>query len=139
MEIPSPARIYLFKVSNGNTRTVCEICSNLTIRTAERLRWRRCSVFVGNFDIFHILFWCFHCWLWTSKCWLIYIWQGSSFILLFLKMLVQGSKSKFFGVRSSFSVFSLQYLEKRRLPMTRYVMFLLFSNILYTSYISILY
>ena len=28
----SLAGIYLFKVSNGNTRTVCEICSKLTIR-----------------------------------------------------------------------------------------------------------
>ena len=28
--------IYLFKVSNRNTRTVCGICSKLTIKTAER-------------------------------------------------------------------------------------------------------
>ena len=30
------AGIYLFKVSNRNTRTRCEICSKLTIKTPER-------------------------------------------------------------------------------------------------------
>ena len=53
-------------------------------------------------------------------------------------MLVQGLclTLKFFGVRSSFSVFSLQYLEKRRLPMSLYVMFLLFLVTSYTHLIS---
>ena len=32
-----PTSIYLFKVSNGNTRTMCEICSKLTIKTPERV------------------------------------------------------------------------------------------------------
>ena len=31
-----PAVIYLLKVSNRNTRTRCEICSKLTIKTPER-------------------------------------------------------------------------------------------------------
>ena len=31
-----PAGIYLFKVSNRNTRTRCEICSKLTIKTPKR-------------------------------------------------------------------------------------------------------
>ena len=26
-----PAGIYLFKVNNGNTRTMCEICSNVIL------------------------------------------------------------------------------------------------------------
>ena len=30
------AGIYMFKVNNGNTRTRCEICSKLTIKTPER-------------------------------------------------------------------------------------------------------
>ena len=30
--------IYLFKVSNRNTRKSCEICSKLTIKTPERLQ-----------------------------------------------------------------------------------------------------
>ena len=28
-----PADIYFFKVNNENTRTICEICSKLTIKT----------------------------------------------------------------------------------------------------------
>ena len=32
----NPAGIYLFKVNNRNTRTRCEICSKLTIKTPER-------------------------------------------------------------------------------------------------------
>ena len=31
----SPIRIYLFKVNNGNSRTMCEICSKLTIKIPE--------------------------------------------------------------------------------------------------------
>ena len=34
--ITFPAGIYLFKVNNKNTRTRCEICSKLTIKTPER-------------------------------------------------------------------------------------------------------
>ena len=29
------AGIYFFKVNNGNTRTMCKICSKLTIKTPE--------------------------------------------------------------------------------------------------------
>ena len=41
VEIPSrvhvyPVGIYLLKVNNRNTRTRCEICSKLTIKTPER-------------------------------------------------------------------------------------------------------
>ena len=35
-----PAGIYLLKVNNRNTRTWCEICSKLTIKTPERRQWR---------------------------------------------------------------------------------------------------
>ena len=31
-----PGGNYMFKVNNRNTRTRCEICSKLTIKTAER-------------------------------------------------------------------------------------------------------
>ena len=47
------AGIYLFKVSNRNTNTSCEICANLTIRTPERRQRRRSGVFFVNFE--HIL------------------------------------------------------------------------------------
>ena len=35
-----PAGIYLLKVNNRNTRTRCEICPKLTIKTLERHQWR---------------------------------------------------------------------------------------------------
>ena len=48
-----PAGIYLFEVNNGNTRTMCEICSKLTIKTREGSHWNytNCSgVFIVNFE-----------------------------------------------------------------------------------------
>ena len=38
-----PAGIYLLKVNDRNTRTRCEICSKLTIKTPERRHWRQFS------------------------------------------------------------------------------------------------
>ena len=43
------AGIYLLKVNNRSTKTKCEICSNLTIKTPER-RWGRSVVFIVNFE-----------------------------------------------------------------------------------------
>ena len=62
-----PFGIYLFKVNNGNTRTICEIRSKLTITIPERLQWRHSGVLLLSRNRFHTLFWYFHCWLWTSK------------------------------------------------------------------------
>ena len=45
-----PAGNYMFKVNNRNTRTKCEICSKLTIKTPERGQWRRSSDFIVNFE-----------------------------------------------------------------------------------------
>ena len=42
--------IYLLKVSNRDTRTRCEICSKLTIKTSERHHWRCSGVFIVNFE-----------------------------------------------------------------------------------------
>ena len=53
----SPSGIYLFKVNNGNTKTVGEICSFLSFR----------CLFLLTFNSFHTLLWCLHCWLWTSN------------------------------------------------------------------------
>ena len=51
-----PAKIYLFKVSNRNTRKMCEICLQLTMKTPERRNWRRSGVFIVNFEhISHLL------------------------------------------------------------------------------------
>ena len=45
-----PVGIYLFKVKNGNTRTMSDICSKLTIKTPKQRYWRRSSVFIVNFE-----------------------------------------------------------------------------------------
>ena len=45
-----PAGNYIFKVSNRNTRTRCDICSKLTIKTPERHHWRRFGIFSVNFE-----------------------------------------------------------------------------------------
>ena len=50
------AGIYLFNFNNRNTRTMCEICLKLTIKTPERRHWRRSGVFIGNFkQISHVI------------------------------------------------------------------------------------
>ena len=46
----SPAGNYIFKVNNKITRTRCEICSKLTIKTPERCIWGRSGVFIVNFE-----------------------------------------------------------------------------------------
>ena len=46
--VPVPVDIYLLKGNNRNTRTRCEICSKLTIKTPERCHWRRSGVSVAN-------------------------------------------------------------------------------------------
>ena len=45
-----PVGIYLRKVNYRNTRTRCEICSELTVKTPERRQWRRSGVFIVNFE-----------------------------------------------------------------------------------------
>ena len=44
------AGIYLLKVNNTNTRTRCEICSKLTIKTQELRHWLHSGVFIVNFE-----------------------------------------------------------------------------------------
>ena len=41
---------YMFKVDNRNTRTRCEICPKLTIKTPERRHWRCSGVFIVDFE-----------------------------------------------------------------------------------------
>ena len=40
----------MFKVNNRNTKTRCEICSKLTIKTPEQRQCRRFGVFISNFE-----------------------------------------------------------------------------------------
>ena len=46
----TPVGIYMFQVNNRNTRTRCEICSKLLIKTSERRHWRRSGVFIVKFE-----------------------------------------------------------------------------------------
>ena len=47
---------HMFKVNNRNSRTKCEICSKLTIKTPELRNWHRSGVFIVNFEhISHIV------------------------------------------------------------------------------------
>ena len=57
MKIKSyPTDIYLFKVNNKNTKTMCEICSKLTMKKTERCYKRRSNVFFVNYEhISHIV------------------------------------------------------------------------------------
>ena len=43
-----PIDIYLFKVNNRNSTTICEICSKFAIKTQEKSQWRRSCVFTVN-------------------------------------------------------------------------------------------
>ena len=45
-----PAGNYMFRVSNRNTRTRCELCSKLTRQILERRHWRRSNIFIVNFE-----------------------------------------------------------------------------------------
>ena len=42
--LPLFSCVYLLKVNNRNTRTRCEICSTLTIKTSERRQRRKCGL-----------------------------------------------------------------------------------------------
>ena len=44
----------MFKVNSRATITRCEIRSKLTIKTPERLQWRRSGFFIANFE--HLFF-----------------------------------------------------------------------------------
>ena len=63
-----PAGTYLFRVNNGNTKTMCEICSKLTIKTPNDVSDVVLVSLMLSLNSFHAFFWCFYCSLWTSKC-----------------------------------------------------------------------
>ena len=66
LEVSISADIYLFKITNQNTRKRCEICSKLTIKAPEQLHWLRSGVFIVlTWNTFETVFYCFYCWLWT--------------------------------------------------------------------------
>ena len=64
----SPACIYLLKVNNRNSETICEICSKLTIKKPERRHWRRSGVFIVDFEHMSHLALMFLFLIWTCNC-----------------------------------------------------------------------
>ena len=40
----------LFTLNNSNTRTMCEICSKLTIKIGERCQWNGSVIYIVNFE-----------------------------------------------------------------------------------------
>ena len=50
IETSKPAGIHLFKVKKGNTRTMSEVSSKLTLKTPEQRQLRCSGVFVVNFE-----------------------------------------------------------------------------------------
>ena len=49
------AGIYLFKFNKGNTGTMCEMCSELMMKTPERRHWHCFDVFILTLNGFHTL------------------------------------------------------------------------------------
>ena len=45
-----PAKIYLLKINNRNTRKKCEICSKFTIKTPEWRQLRHSGAFIVSFE-----------------------------------------------------------------------------------------
>ena len=77
-----PTVNYLFKVNNGDTRTICEIWSVKTLKTPELRQWRCFVVLIVNFEhISHIvLVFPLLTWKETSFWWL---WQILHIVLVF--------------------------------------------------------
>ena len=46
----NPSRHLIVQVNNGNTRTMCEVCSKLTIKTPEHSQFSHSDVFIINFE-----------------------------------------------------------------------------------------
>ena len=103
----SPARIYLFKVNNRNTRKIYEICSKLTINTLEQRHWQRSGVLLSTLNRFHTLFWCFHWWLRTSKCRL-GVYKSSSPVVFLKKLFWQISQDTFQEPWTLYTILSLK-------------------------------
>ena len=61
---PYPAGNYMFKVKNRNSRTMSEICSELTMMAPGAILVSLLLIL----NIFYTLFWCFYCEHWAGKC-----------------------------------------------------------------------
>ena len=46
-----PGDNFMLKINNRNTKTRCEMCSELTLKIPERRHWRRSGVGTVNFEL----------------------------------------------------------------------------------------
>ena len=75
----SQSAITCSNLNNRNTRTRCEISSELILKTPERRHWRRSVVFIVNFEHIPHLVLVFLLLTWVGKCrmgWLLFIFSA---------------------------------------------------------------
>ena len=62
VDLFKPVSIYLFKFNYGNTRTIREICSTLSMKTTDQLQGCCSGVLIFNFEHISVTsFWCRYC------------------------------------------------------------------------------
>ena len=59
-----PTGVYLFKINNGNNRTICDICNKKDTRTTSHVT---VVSFLLILNRFYLLLWCFYWWFVTYK------------------------------------------------------------------------
>ena len=62
-----PTGILFFKVNNGKTETMSDICKELIIRHQNDVNDVVSASLWVTWNRFHTLIWCFYCWIWISK------------------------------------------------------------------------
>ena len=65
--VTNPARIYLFKVNNGNSTRACKICLKITIKAPEQRQLLQSSIFIFNFEQISYIVLYFYCRLWNKE------------------------------------------------------------------------
>ena len=124
-----PDGIYLSKVKHENSRTICKICSKITVRTPEQRNCRHSGVFNVNFEQIHLLIRCFHCYfvqvyaswyisykVFLSSFHLFPWWYSETTKLTFHSVFITNTAWKM----SVFSVFLIRIFPQFGLNMERY-------------------
>ena len=88
---------YFFKVNSRNTRTRCEICSKLTIKTPERRQWhqlRHFGIFIFNFEHISLSVVMFLLLTLSKKIWLFNSWVLLSVWIFYSEAVTCGTLAK---------------------------------------------
>ena len=72
------ADICLFKVNNGNSRIMYEICSKVSNKSEQLqwCQWHGSGIFMLTLNRFDTLFWYFNCWRWIGNVGWVYLCYG---------------------------------------------------------------